>query len=135
MFFVTLRNFALGVLGALIGSVVVALLSTFFVGWVQHPLEAVPWLFPVSCVPCGLGGIVLGRTKRSTWVGSILIAFGVTLVSSAAGAPVVESFRRGASGVNISGYIVWSPVYAIGLLPILAPITHAISLFVVRKNS
>lgn len=123
-----LTTIMLGLAASAAGSAVLALGISVTAGAQHHRLEAWPWLFSVSAVPCAmlsplmlwLGSKISFRGGR--FVCALLLAFSVVLLSGSAGAVAVESARRGISTVNVSGYLVWCWVYAIVLLPVSYPL-------------
>ena len=125
----TVRASVVGLAAALVGSAVLALVSSVIVGFARHPLEAVPWLFAVSAVPAMGASIVIDhvgrhtpRSSKSGWVVAILSAVLVVIVAGSAGAIVVQSLRFGPSRVNWSGYLQWCGVYSVVLLPLTLPV-------------
>ena len=51
-----------------------------------------------------------------------LLGFFVVALSGSLGAVAVESARRGLIHVNVSGYMDWSFIYALVMLPISLPL-------------
>ena len=120
---------AMGVLGAAAGSVVVAVSSALLAGFAIHPFESAPWLFGTSVVPSSLAAVALrvaaDRARAWSpwmWLNALFASFLVGALAGSFGAAVVQSLRFGLSHVNVVGYLQWSPLYGIGLLPITYPI-------------
>ncbi len=124
----------LGVLAAAAGSIVLAMLSGFLIGYSSHPFETLPWIFAVSVVPTAVAALVLaiaagrmpGASKR-IWLVALFAALVTVAFSGALGAPIVQSLRVGFSRVNVSGYVLWSPIYAIVLLPVSFPLALGVA--------
>lgn len=124
----------LGCVAAAVGSVVVAILLGFFVGYAVHPLESFPWLVATSLVPAAVAGFVLREAvaRCQPWsslflVTVLCVAFGVVTLAGSIGAPIVQCMRFGPANVNVVGYLKWSPIYGIGLLPITFPLALAVA--------
>ena len=137
----TALGILLGVTGAGVTSVILAILSGFFAGYSHHVFEAVPWLLWVSLVPAALGGLVLSlppnptQSRRSHWLRAVAVAFAVAVLSGSAGAVAVGAFQRGISAVNVSGYLAWCWVYGLALLPLTAPVAHLGARVIWRQSS
>jgi hypothetical protein len=118
-----------GALASAIGSAVLAFGSSLAAGYLRHRLEAWPWLFAVSILPCvvvppSVLALTPGITRsRMRFLAAALgLAFVVTVLSASLGSVIVESFSRGLDRVNVSGYLLWCWVYGIVLLPLSFPL-------------
>ncbi len=132
-------SIALGVAASAIGSAILASGSAITAGATKHVLEAWPWLFSVSVIPCAiLPAIVLRLGSKVSFRGGhflcvFLLAFAAVALAGSAGIVIVESARRGIANVNVSGYLVWCWVYAIALLPVSYPLA-ALVLYLSEKR-
>ena len=89
------------------------------------------WIFCVAILPIGLSCFALGaishRLRKSEWAkwsAAILTGFIAVSFACAVMAPIVQSIQVGADRVNVSGYILWAPIYGLFLLPLSAPLAY-----------
>lgn len=110
------------------------MLSGFLIGFSRHPFETLPWIFAVSVVPAAVTALILGiaserkpGVSRRIWLVALFAALVTVALSGALGAPIVQTLRFGLSRVNVSGYVLWSPVYAVVLLPVSFPLALGVA--------
>jgi len=136
------RSVLVGSAAGLFGSVVLGIAANFLVGYSHHPLEHVPWLLAVALVPSVVVAAVIGtlvqhrkRTEQRVWWVAAAAAIAVGVLAGSAGAITVQSVRFGLSGVNWTGYLQWSGVYGVALLPLTWPIAWGATRLLWRQNS
>jgi len=135
-----LTAITLGVAASAIGSVILAYGSAITAGVIRHGLEAWPWLFSVSVIPCAmLPPIMLWLGSKVSFRGwryfrIFLLAFTAVALAGSVGAVVVESTSHGMASVNISGYLAWCWAYAIVLLPVSYPLATLVLFLSERKR-
>ena len=119
----------LALAATVLGSLTVALAGSALVGYVAHPLESWTWFVEVSAIPTLVTVLILARlagrvkpTRARLLSAALFGAFFAVLLSGSFGAILIESLKRGLASVNVVGYIVWSAVYGVALLPITFPI-------------
>jgi len=124
-----IRSIGVGSIAALSGSAVLAVATSFHVGFVEHPLGAATWLFTVSVAPAVLVtiGVELvarrvARTVARLWFVAALAAFVSVALAGSVGAIAVQAARFGLEQVNWCGYVIWGPIYGVLLLPVTCPI-------------
>ena len=101
-------------------------------GYINHPLEPAPWLFAVGVLPVVCAALYFAntpqkQTRLSRIAETAIVAFAILVMVGAIMAPLVEVLHRGYRSTNISGYMVWSAVYALVLLPLAWPLAVLLS--------
>lgn len=119
----------LGSLAAVAGSTMVSLLASLSAGYLEHPLESLPWLLTVSIGPSVLSALVLCRyakrirgSGRRIWLAALLSAIVTVVLAGSIGAVAVEIVDGSSLRMNSAGHLTWSVLYAIGLLPVSLPV-------------
>lgn len=134
-----LAKHVLSTLAGALASVAIALVITWgtaaTVGSYKHPLEAWPWLFQVSVVPCTLGALVFSlisaRAKKDRvlfHLAAAVVAFFAVAFAGSIGAVAVAHAHG--KNPNISGYFGWCWIYAAVLLPVTYPVAVVLELAV-----
>lgn len=62
--------------------------------------------------------------RKKRWLVAALSAFLILLFSGSIGAVIVESYTIGFENVNIKGFFMYAPIYAISFLPLTWPIVY-----------
>lgn len=123
-----LLSMAFGVIASASAGVVLAYGVSITAGTLKHPMESWAWFFLTSIGPrLLLPPAILRLRKEMNFKGvdvfcAALLGFFVVALSGSLGAVAVESARRGLAHVNVSGYMDWSFIYALALLPISLPL-------------
>lgn len=122
----------IGVIAAALGSALVSFLSTFFVGFVHHPLESFPLLIKSSLIPSIAAAIIIdifSSYYANSFHKRILVSIGVAIavvVCSLCFGNLVIPFLSGRIFRNVLFTAVenflWGLVYGVLFLPISYPI-------------
>lgn len=123
-----LLSIVFGAIASAAAAAILAYGAAITAGALNHPLESWAWFFLASVGPCTLlPPVILRMRKEMEFKGAdvfcaALLGFFAVALSGSLGAVLVESARRGLTHVNVSGYMDWSFIYALVLLPISLPL-------------
>lgn len=123
-----LLSIVFGAIASASSAAILAYGAAITAGALNHPMESWTWFFLASIGPCTLlPPAVLRLRKEMNFKGASffcagLLGFFAVALSGSVGAVAVESVRRGLTHVNVSGYMDWSFIYALVLLPISLPL-------------
>lgn len=124
------RGLLLGLLAGSVLSLVMGYGSVILAaGFVDHPLEEVPWMLGTLLPPFLGAGIYFGRTgwrasTRSGWVEAVAVAGLGSLFACVVTAPLATVLTVPGISLNYPGYLTWAPIYALLALPISAPLAR-----------
>jgi hypothetical protein len=129
--FMLLKAIGIGLLVAVVCTVIITVGGGILAG--GFGATDFVWIFFVSVVPILSACIALAKyaeklkgSNRSGVIIALVIAFLTVTIAGSVTAPIVQSLQFGVHRVNVSGYVVWGPVYGVFLLPLSAPIAFMV---------
>lgn len=119
-----------GIVLSTIGSILFAFVTNASAGgYINNPIEGWEWFFYISIIPIAITFAAYGKwlsgnrsTPKKLWLSGAIIAFMIVWLAGSLGTILISSLQRGFETVNISGYLIAGPIYAVILLPITCPI-------------
>ncbi len=126
-----LKAIGVGLIASFVGTLVVFIGGGILV--MDFSPSAFFWIFSVIVIPTCVASVVIGwlagkikPSTRNLWLTALVVAFLTILFGGPLGAIGTESWQRGIAHVNVWGYIAWSPIYALSLLPVTVPISFGV---------
>ena len=123
-------------IATLIGSLVVAAVGAYIVGhlgsipsatWAFFRVALLPSLLMVSVAVAGFPESTELRPRRT----ALIVAFLSVFLAGSVGMSLLHAWNFGLESVNVAGYLVWAPIYALVILPASYPLAF----YVLRSSS